>query len=328
MTNYEHERGRGRPALIADFLVLPGSSMLTLAGAVDPLRSANRVVGRTVFDWRYVSADGIGVETSAGNLWPVDGAFDPSLRRDLFAVIAGFRAPAMRDRTLIRSIYRAARLARLVIGIESGAWLLARAGLLDGLRATTHWEDFEDFAAAFPLVDLRPDRAVTDGPFLTTSGAAPTFDAMIELVRKTCSDAVAIDVAGSFIYDGMRVAGEAQAPFSFGPPGIRDRRFADAVRAMESRIDEPVTTAAIARRVAMSVRGLEKLFLREVGQTPGAFFLSLRLNAARRLVEDTRLPMSDIATRTGFSSLSAFSRAFTRAFGEAPVRYRLARKNA
>ncbi|WP_421849577.1 GlxA family transcriptional regulator [Oricola sp.] len=312
----------GVTPLECSFLVLPGSSLLTLASAVDPLRAANRMVGSRVFDWAYVSLDGEAVPTSAEIAWPVRGRFDPARRIDVFGVIAGFGAPGMRDRLLLGGIFKAARQARLTVGIESGAWLLARAGLLDGLRATTHWHDFEDFAAAFPAVDLRTDRAVTDGKLLTTSGASPTFDAMIDLVRRTCGETVAIDTAGNFIHDAHRAAGEAQVPFAFGPPGARDVRFIDAVRAMESRIDEPVTIEAIARRVSLSVRGFENLFLREIGKTPGAFFLSLRLNAARRLLADTQVPINEIAARTGFSSSAAFSRAFKRGFAKSPTDFR------
>jgi transcriptional regulator GlxA family with amidase domain len=97
-----------------------------------------------------------------------------------------------------------------------------------------------------------------------------------------------------------------------------DPRLVRSIRIMETHIDTPFSIAAIARRVSMSARGLEQLFSRQLGQTPGAYFLSLRLAAARRLVNDTRLSMTDIASRTGFSSESSFSRAFSRQFGLSP----------
>jgi transcriptional regulator GlxA family with amidase domain len=108
--------------------------------------------------------------TSSGIAWPVSGRHDPASRCDVLAIVAGFGAAQMTDRRLVGQIYRSARNATIVMGIESGPWLLARAGLLDEHRAATHWEDFEDFAAAFPNVDLRPDRYVVDGRFITTSG--------------------------------------------------------------------------------------------------------------------------------------------------------------
>ena len=303
--------------MTVDLLVVPGCSLLTLASAVEPLRAANRQAGRTVFDWRFVSVDGIAPITSSGIAWPVSGKHDPSSRCDGLAIVAGFGAPQMTDRKLIAHIYRAARNARLVIGIESGAWLLARAGLLDEHRAATHWEDFEEFAAAFPNVDLRPDRYVIDRRFVTTSGASPTFDMMVDLVRRELGHPAALDVATSFVHDDLRAAGDAQVNATLGD-ARHDPRLVRSIRIMETHVDAPVSIAAIAKRVSMSARGLEQLFSRQLGQTPGTYFLSLRLAAARRLVNDTRLSMTDIASRTGFSSESSFSRAFSRQFGLSP----------
>ncbi|MCC0029742.1 MAG: GlxA family transcriptional regulator [Brucellaceae bacterium] len=324
MSNYEalgFLADAERPVSV-EFLVLPGVSLMTLACSAEPLRSANRVAGQRLFDWRFTSLDGAPPQTSSGIAWPVDGRFEVARPRTILAIIAGFWASEAADRGLAGTVHRAARRAKAVIGIESGAWVMARAGLLDGRAATTHWEDFEEFGAAFPAVDLRPDRYVVDGRLITTSGASPTFDLMIDLTRQIAGPAAAVDVARSFIYEASRGAGDMQARISFGPPGNEDERLVRAVRAMEEGIDRPVTVAAIARRVGLSARGLELLFARETGQTPGAYFLTLRLNAARRLVLDTRLALTDVASRTGFSSVGALSRAYRKAFGEPPSRSR------
>lgn len=322
MTDYAVSTGEDGKSLSVDILVMPGSSMMTLACAGDPMRAANRLVGRKVFDWRYVSLDGRNPLTSNGSEWSVAGKFDPGRRRDIFVVVSGFRSAEMQDRRVISRIFQAAKNATSTIGVESGAWLLARAGLLDGRNATTHWEDFEEFATSFALVHLRPDRYVTDGRYVTTSGASPTFDMMIDLVGQHVGLATALDVAGVFVYEAARSAGDVQSIVSFGPANTHDPRVVKAIRVMEMCIDAPVPIAAIAKRVSLSPRGLEQLFVRQIGQTPGAYFLVLRLNAARKLVMDTSLRMTDIALRTGFSSEAAFSRAFKREFGAAPMHYR------
>lgn len=324
MTNYEALAflSTGPYPVMVEFLVLPGASLMSLSCAADPLRCANRVTGRHLFDWRFVSVDGADPPTSSGLDWPVAERFDPARERDILAIVAGFWAGELARSTLTGAIARAAQRARLVIGIESGAWVMARAGLLDGRAATTHWEDFEEFASAFPSIDLRPDRYVVDGRLVTTSGASPTFDMMIALIRQTVGPAAAFDVARTFIYEGSREAGDIQAYGSFGSPAQQDERLVRAVRMMEAQIDTPITVAAIARRVRLSARGLELLFSRETGQTPGAYFLTLRLNTARRMVLDTRLPLTEIAPRAGFSSVGALSRAYRRAFGLPPSRHR------
>ena len=121
-------------------------------------------------------------------------------------------------------------------------------GCSKAARATTHWEDMEDFAAAFPGADVRPDRYVIDGPVFTTGGASPTFDLMLHLVRSRLGMAVALDVASVFIYDQARAATDAQPLVSLGRLEGYDPRLAQAIRLMEAHVDQPLTISAIARR--------------------------------------------------------------------------------
>lgn len=301
------------------FLVLPGSSLMCVASAIDPLRGANRIMGARAFDWRVVSCDGLSPATSAAMPIAVSGALDETSDdgRVLIAVGGFGTRDFTRSRTL--AVFRKlARRARGVGGVEAGAWLLARAGLLEGRAATTHWEDLEDFAAAFPEVDVRPDRYVIDGPCFTTGGASPTFDLMLHLIRARLGMAVALDVASLFIYDQARQATDAQPLVSLGRLDGLDPRLARTIGLMESHVDQPLTVAAIARRIGVTARTLEKAFSSAIGESPGAYYLRLRLSAARRLVLDTRSPMADIAARTGFSSAAAFSRAFAKSYGKPP----------
>ncbi len=308
-----------RNPLPITFLVLPGSSLMCVASAIDPLRGANRIAGARVFDWRVVSCDGLAPATSAAMPIAVSGALDEAADegRALIAV-GGFGTRDFSQPRMVNIFRRLARRACAVGGVEAGAWLLARSGLLNGRAATTHWEDLEDFAAAFPDVDVRPDRYVVDGPVFTTGGASPTFDLMLHLIRSRLGMAVALDVASLFIYDQARRATDAQPLVSLGRLDGHDPRLAQTIRMMESHLDRPLTVGAIARRVGISARTLEKAFLAAIGESPGAYYLRLRLNAARRLVLDTRSPMADIAERTGFSSAAAFSRAFAKGFGKPP----------
>jgi AraC family transcriptional regulator, glycine betaine-responsive activator len=311
-----------RSPLSVTFLVLPGSSIMCVASAIDPLRAANRVSGETVFDWKIVSIGGAPPSTTSGLPVAVSGAFDPSARPDVFAIVGGFGTRDFGSAGLLAGIRRVARAARAYGGIEAGSWLIARAGLLEGRAATTHWEDMEDFTAAFPGTDVRPDRYVIDGPAFTAGGASPTFDLMLHLVRSRLGMAVALDVASVFIYDQARAATDAQPLVSLGRLDGYDPRLAHAIRLMETHIDRPLTTAAIAHRAGVTPRTLETIFRKSVGETPGAYYLRLRLHAARRLVLDTRLALADVAERCGFSSASVLSRAFSRNFGEAPGRMR------
>jgi transcriptional regulator GlxA family with amidase domain len=310
-----------RDVLRVTFLAFSGASIMCVASAVDPLRAANRVMGERRFDVSVVSADGGPVVTTSGLPIVVDGAFDAGAA-DVFAVIGGFGSRSLVDKSLLGAIRSASRKARATGGVEAGSWVLGRAGLLEGRAATTHWEDLEDFAAAFPETEVRPDRYVVDEPFFTSGGAAPTFDLMLHLVRSRLGIAVALDVASVFIYDQTRAASDAQPLVSLGRLDGYDRRLASAIGLMERHLENPLPTSAIARRIGVSARTLETIFVRAIGETPGAYALRLRLNAARRLVLDTAEPMAAIAARSGFASAAAFSRAFARAFGQPPTRLR------
>lgn len=309
-------------SLRVTLLVFSGCSVMCVASAVDPLRAANRITGEMRFDYRFVSMTGDPAVTTCGLPIAVSSRFDPVEPTDMLVVIAGFGTQNYATAALLAGLRRAARSARAVGGVEAGTWLVARAGLLEGRSATTHWEDMEDFSAAFPGTDVRPDRYVIDGPIFTSGGAAPTFDLMLHLVRSRLGMAVALDVASVFIYDQTRAATDAQPLVSLGRLQGYDPRVAQAIRLMEAHVDQPLTVAAIARRAGVTPRTLEMIFRRSIGETPGAYYLRLRLNAARKLVTDTRVSMADIAERTGFSSTAAFSRAFSRAFREAPTRLR------
>lgn len=305
--------------LAITLLVLPDTSLMTLAATVDPMRAANRVAGRAIYRWEIVSLDGSAPVTSCGLPIPVDGAFEPARRRDLLVVLAAFNVLAHATRPVLRAVRTGARHAAMTGGIEAGAWVLGLAGMLDGRAATTHWEDLEDFAARFPLADVRPDRWVIDGPILTAGGAMPALDLMLALIRVRQGFSTALDVASVYVYDETRAASEAQPLVSLGRLSDREPRVAAAIRAMEAHIDQPLPVSAIARRGGVSARRLETLFRATVGISPGAYYLALRLKAARRLVLDTRLPMAEVAERTGFSSISALSRAFRREYGLPPT---------
>ena len=303
-------------------LVLPESSLLSVASTLDPLRAANRVSDRTAYRWRVVSPDGRPAATTCGLALPVEGAFDPEAAGAALIVVGGFQVFHHATPKLLAGVRRAAQRGAALGGIEAGAWVLGLAGLLDGRRATTHWEDLEDFATRFPRVEVLPDRYVVDGPCFTSGGASPSFDMMLQLIRSRQGYGAALDTASVFIYDEVHAGSDVQPLVSLGRLDWHEPRVAAAIRLMERHLDDPLPVAHIARRVGVTARTLETLFGRTVGTGPGAYYLDLRLNAARRLLLDARLPAAEVALRSGFSSISTFSRAFKRRFGLSPSVFR------
>jgi transcriptional regulator GlxA family with amidase domain len=185
--------------LSLDLLITPDANLLSVAATLDPLRAANRIAGRALYSWRLVSPDGAPPPLGAGVAPPVAGAFDPAVAHDALVVVSSFEVERHATPALLAGLRAAARRRRAVGGVEAGSWLMAKAGLLEGRRATTHWEDFEAFALRHPEVDVRPDRYVIDGPRFTAGGAAPALDMMLALIRARQGAALALDVASVFI---------------------------------------------------------------------------------------------------------------------------------
>ena len=305
------------PLTIA-LLVLPQASILEVASTLDPLRSANRHLGHDAYRWRVVSPDGAPIPLTCGIELPSSGPLRTA-SADALIVIAGYRQSDVATSPLIRDLSRMARHFKAIGGIDAGGWVLARAGLLNGHKATVHWEDFEDFAAAHPNIDVLPNRYVIDKRRFTAGGAAPAADLMLHLIRSRHGPALALQVAASFI----TTAREGSDPQITPPADPRlDPRVAAAIARMESQLDAPKPTAKIAAALNLSPRRFETLFRQNLGQTPGAYALQLRLSAARRLITDTRHPLAEVALRTGFTSASTLSRAFQNHFGLAPSHLR------
>jgi transcriptional regulator GlxA family with amidase domain len=310
-----------------DFLLLPDMSLLSLAATIEPLRAANRVAGRVLYRRRLLSPNGAAVPTSGGLAIPVEAKFSPDEPRDCLVVVAAFNVARHAPPPLLAALRRVARRGVAIGGVESGSWVLAMAGLLNGRRATTHWEDLAAFAERYPEVDVRPDRYVIDGLRFSTGGASPALDLMLDLIRARQGDALALDVASLFIYDELRAAGDPQPMISLGRLSQDEPRVAAAIRLMEEHIDRPMQIPQLARKVGIGQRMLQTLFQRAVGMSPHNYYGALRLNAGRRLVLDTHRSMTEIAAETGFGSASAFARSFRARFGESPSEARAGRRD-
>ncbi len=311
--------------------------MMTVASTLDAMRAANRISRQPLFQWNIQTLDGNPVFLTCGLPVAAQATFGSgsigsansveATSDNVLIIIAGFETERHATRTTVATLAKNAWRYDVIGGVEAGSWLMARAGLLNGHRATTHWEDLEDFSAAFPEIDVIPDRFVIDGRYFTTGGASPTFDFMLHLIRLRKGTAFAMEVASVFIYDEAHSPSDAQPLVSLGRLTSTEPRVAAAIKIMEAHLDEPVAVKKIAKSLRISVRLLEVLFKSTLQQPPGGYYRYLRLQAARRLIIETRLSFREIAIRTGFGSLSAFSRAFKNRFGGSPRHWRKSRKN-
>jgi transcriptional regulator GlxA family with amidase domain len=303
-------------------LILPESSMMSLSSLIDPLRAANRLARQRLFSWRLVSLSGEAIELSCGIKIDVNGALHTEETGDVFMVIAGFNQGDHAPQKSLARIRKASSRFKRIFAIEAGTWVLARAGIVDNHRVTTHWEDLENFAFAYPQLNVVGERFVIDRNIWTSGGASPSLDMLLHYLRSTQHKSLALDVANVFIYNESKSATDVQAHVSLDRLQRIEPRLALAIQIMENTIETPESVKHLAHRVGISQRTLELLSAKHLGLSPSAHYLRLRLQAARKLVLDTNSPMSDIAVRCGFTSQSAFSRAFSKRYMRSPIELR------
>lgn len=296
-------------------LALQDTNTLSLAAAVDPLRAANRQSGQQLYDWQFVTPRNANVRLTSG-LTIAAAPVHRVTSCDLLILVAGFDILAQATPALLSSVQRLTDPTTLLMAIDGGAWLAAKAGLLNGHAATTHWEDLSEFTVAFPDIGLQNARYVASGQRWTSSGAAPTLDMMLHLIEQQQGARLSAQVAASFIH--------TRAPSSTDPqlrhPDAR-RHSALTRRAhalMEAALDTPLSIPVIADQLGTSTRSLQLHFQTVLGTSPKAHYLTLRLAEAHRLIKRSRMPLHAVALATGFGSQSSLARAHSKAYGASP----------
>jgi transcriptional regulator GlxA family with amidase domain len=205
----------------------------------------------------------------------------------------------------------------------TGAFIAAEAGLLDGLRATTHWRRAGEFAARFPQVKLDPGVLYVDeGRILTSAGAAAGVDLCLYLLRREHGAAAATAIARDLVVPPHRGGGQAQFVASPVPVECDDERLADVLGWARAHLDQPLTVARLASRALMSPRSFARHFKAVTGTTPHSWVLEQRLHRAEEMLETGDLPVEEVARRVGFGSPATLREQFVRRRGVPPRDYR------
>ncbi|TXH79765.1 MAG: AraC family transcriptional regulator, partial [Rhizobium sp.] len=184
-----------------DLLILPETNLILIASVIEPLRGANRISGAELYRWRLFTPDGLPAQTTSLIPVPASSNFRSTSDTAPLFVLASYNWRRSATQALKMQLSQSARHRSLVAGIESGTWLLAEASLLDNASAAVHWEDYDDFALAYPQVRAVRDRFVIDGKRITTAGSLPTVDLMLEIIRQRQGYSLALEVSRLFIYE-------------------------------------------------------------------------------------------------------------------------------
>jgi transcriptional regulator GlxA family with amidase domain len=291
--------------------------MIALFSALEPLRVANRFAGE-VFSWRFVSMDGEAVMASNGIPVSVTASIDEIGRPDVAIVCASYDQEAGMNRPVFNELRRLARNGTLLGAVDTGAFLLAGAGVLDGHRATCHWETLPAFRESYPDIDVAEVTYVIDRGRMTASGGAAALDMMLDWLGSIESEALAQKVADTLVHTRhVNHPGEARVPVG-SRYKIDDPRLVKAIRLMEEHVEDTLALGDVAQAAQVSERQLERLFHKHLQATPVGFYRQLRLDRAHRLLAYSRLIVRNVALATGFSTLAEFSRAFKDRYGRPP----------
>jgi transcriptional regulator GlxA family with amidase domain len=240
-------------------------------------------------------------------------------------IVAGGDAvrDAVNDGALVAWLRAAATRSRRVASVCSGAFLLARAGLLDGRRATTHWEACELLAQAFPEVTVDPDPIfVRDGNVFTSAGVTAGIDLALALLEDDHGPEISRRVARQLVLFLRRPGGQSQFSAAMASQPAEREPLREVQQWMSDNLDADLSVPALAERAHMSERNFARAFKREVGMTPATYVEALRVERARGLLETSNAAVDHIAVRCGFGTVETMRRSFRRRLGVSPGHYR------
>jgi transcriptional regulator GlxA family with amidase domain len=312
---------------IIEVLAFPSVQLLDVTGPLQVFASTNDLVaeagGAPPYALRVVAQGGQGVTASAGlvltagPLPPIDAALDTLM-------VAGGQGveAAAADPVLVDWVRARAPQARRVASVCTGAFLLAASGVLDGRRAATHWSFCAELARRFPAVHVEPDPIfVRDGPVWTSAGVTAGIDLALALVEQDLGRTVALAVARYLVVFLKRPGGQAQFSATLSLQAADDK-FGALHDWINGHLADDMSLPVLASQAGMSERSFSRHYPEATGLTPGRAVERLRVEAARRLLSESRLPVKRISQRCGFGSEETMRRSFLRLLAATPQDYR------
>ncbi|MER9952702.1 GlxA family transcriptional regulator [Mesorhizobium sp. M0047] len=308
-------------------LVLPGSSSLCVASVIEPLVMANQISGRDIFTWRIIGVDQHSAHCSGDVLMAVSDSIVQERRNvenrslPFAAVVCGGTGVENHCTPSAIALVRLySRHGTQLLGVDTGAWLLAKAGLIQGKRCTINRRMVPAFSEAFANTSVEKGAFIADGAIATCVGGYAPLAMMLTTIEENCGSELA-----------RSISNQLDPSFTFGLNGLSGgksvvgsaSKLDHAIRLMEDNLEDCLPLKAVAGSVKISRRQLERLFRTYVGMTPSRYYRNLRLSRARHLLDTTDMTILSIAVACGFVSSSHFSQVFREHFGQGPSTLRV-----
>lgn len=300
------------------FLLIENFTLIALASAIQPLRMANQLTGRQLYSWQLVRIDSRAVTSSDGIEMVTDTTINEAGEFDLILVVAGVGVARRIAGPEVRWLKSIAKRKAVIGAVCTGAYVLARANLLNGYSCSAHWECLAALQEEFPDVRCNNQLFTFDRDRLTCTGGDVPMHMMMALVAMHQGTVLANAVSDMFVCDRIRQSHEPQRLRMESQLYANKPKLAEVIQLMEANIEEPIELSELAYYAGLSRRHLERLFLGHLSCTPSRYYLKLRLERARQLLLQTSHPIVEIASMCGFVSATHFSRCYRKYMGKQP----------
>jgi len=309
--------------LDVSILLCDAFSNMVLACLLEPLRVVRDQTGADI-RWHILTETDDVLASSSGLTISSHGPLEAAKDSELFIVVGGdtFRQS---NHKLYNRCRSHVLHASIVIAADTGAWMLARAGLLNGRKATLHWQLLDEFAEAFPDIRVDSERIVQDGRFWTCGSAAAALDLMLQFIQDRFGATAAFDAGAMFLHDNSRRHGASFPDQALSQ--VVSTKLRRVVTLMSETVETPASIPDLAAGVHISERSLRRLFWSELRTTPGRYYLHLRLSRARELLRYSGLEVNEIALRCGFANSTTLMRSLRKNFGHSGRDVRLSNGN-
>ena len=303
--------------LVVGVLLVPGFALMSYACVVEPLRAANLISGRELYRLVHIGAHRT-VTASCGAVVSCNAKIGAAEKLDLLLVCAGGDPAAFDDRATLAWLRRLAVGATRIGGVSGGPFILAKAGILDGVQMTIHWQHAPAVLEAHPNILLNRSLFIIDRNRLTCAGGTAPLDMMHALIAERYGAELARKVSDWFLHTEIRPAQGAQRASLVERYHVHDKRLIAALELMERHPGAPLRRNDIARRVGLSTRQLDRLFADKLRCSYQNHYLRIRLERSRELLRQSPATITEIAVACGFSNASHFTRAYRANYGTTP----------
>jgi transcriptional regulator GlxA family with amidase domain len=307
--------------------------MIAFATAIEPLRSANRMLGYEAYRWRLASLDGKPVQGSNNVEIKIDTSLEDERKKmagpdrpSMVIVCGGVNVEAYQNKSAFAWLREEYNRGVAIGGLCTGAYILASAGLLANKRCAIHWENLPGFAEAFPKANVFADLFEIDQNIYTCAGGTAALDMMLKLIGEDFDETLVNRICEQVLTDRVRSPTDRQRLPLRARLGVQNSKVLSIIELMEANLSEPLSLIEIADDVDLSRRQIERLFRQEMGRSPARYYLEIRLDRARHLLIQSSLPVVEVAVACGFVSASHFSKCYRELYARSPQQERADRK--